>query len=202
VVLIKPLGEGFYTRKDSRNGQTSSSLTGRTGSLPISVRLADQRAADGASLYRSRSGAFLPMSPGPGRQSERTYRSTQSYEPYSMSSRVGSMGRSRFEQSAMAHPDTSLRAGGACRMARRTHSATETAATLASRFTRASSSLSRLICVRIVWGLVSRSPNRRRARAGCRTRGRLPRGSRRTPAGRGPVARRWGSRIRVRAWRM
>ena len=29
---------GFYTRKDSRNGQTFSSLTGRTSGLPISVR--------------------------------------------------------------------------------------------------------------------------------------------------------------------
>src|SRR5213596_3745371 len=28
---------GFYTRKDSRNGQTFSSLTGRTSGLPISV---------------------------------------------------------------------------------------------------------------------------------------------------------------------
>src|SRR5712691_2644480 len=28
---------GFYTRKDSRNGQTFSSLTGRTSGLPVSV---------------------------------------------------------------------------------------------------------------------------------------------------------------------
>src|SRR5712691_9291378 len=32
---------GFYTRKDSRNGQTFSSLTGRTSGLPVLVTPAD-----------------------------------------------------------------------------------------------------------------------------------------------------------------
>src|SRR5712691_3030592 len=32
---------GFYTRKDSRNGQTFSSLTGRTSGLPVSVKKRD-----------------------------------------------------------------------------------------------------------------------------------------------------------------
>src|SRR5437660_12286631 len=34
---------GFYTRKDSRNGQTFSSLTGRTSGLPVSVTEGDSR---------------------------------------------------------------------------------------------------------------------------------------------------------------